>query len=85
MNTQESIRQIALLRLAEQLQQQGHSPEMAQQMAAFVILRADFDLMSAQLARLLTWLEVNHPDLHPEAVALAEATRQEFEQRVQQG
>ncbi|MBD2104656.1 hypothetical protein [Leptolyngbya sp. FACHB-261] len=85
MDTQASIRQIALSQLANQFQQQGHAPEAAQQMATLVILRADFDLMSAQLSRLLAWLEVNHPALHQEALDLAEATRKEFEQRVQLG
>jgi hypothetical protein len=54
-------------------------------MAAAVIFQADLDLCAAQLARVLSWLKQNHPELYPEAVQLVDATREEFERRVQNG
>lgn len=54
-------------------------------MAAALIFPADLDLCSAQLLKLLTWLQENHRDLYPEALSLIDATREEFEQRVKQG
>jgi hypothetical protein len=80
-----SIRQQALAALTAELTQRGHPPEYAQHMAAAVIFQADLDLCTAQLARLLSWLQQNHPNLYPEAVQLVDATREEFERRVQRG
>jgi hypothetical protein len=80
-----SVRQQALAALTAELTQQGHPPEYAQHMAAAVIFQADLDLCTAQLARLLSWLKQNHPNLYPEAVQLVDATREEFERRVQRG
>jgi len=77
------------LQAAEQLtlafMAQGHEQHYAQQMAVMVITRADVDLLTAQLGRLLAWLQENHPDLHPQVVALVAETRAEFERRVQLG
>lgn len=80
-----SVRQQALSALTAELTQQGHPPEYAQHMAAAVIFQADLDLCAAQLARLLSWLKQNYPQLYPEAVQLVDATREEFERRVQRG
>lgn len=80
-----SVRQQALVALTAELAQQGHPPEYAQHMAAAVIFQADLDLCAAQLARVLSWLKQNHPQLYPEAVQLVDATREEFERRVQNG
>lgn len=80
----ESIRQEALTVLTSELTSQGHPPEYAQHMAAAVIFQTDLDLCSAQLSRLLAWLKDAHAELYPEALDLVEATRQEFENRINQ-
>ncbi|MEN9221268.1 MAG: hypothetical protein Q6M04_02405 [Thermostichus sp. BF3_bins_97] len=81
----ELIRQQALAALTSELAKQGHPAQYAQHMAAAVIFQADLDLCAAQLARLLSWLKQNHPEAYPEAVQLVDATRDEFERRVQNG
>ncbi len=79
------VRQQALVALTSELVAQGHPSEYAQHMAAALIFQADLDLCSAQLARLTAWLKEEHADLYPQALNLIEATREEFERRVQTG
>lgn len=67
----DSVRQQALASLTQQLVQQGHPEQYAQQMAVAAIFQAD----------LVSWLKQNHPDLHQEGLALVEQTREEFEQK----
>ncbi len=81
-STPESIRQQALAALSAELTSQGHPVEYASHMAAAVIFQADLDLCSAQLARLLSWMKEEHPDLYPAALDLVAGTREEFERRV---
>lgn len=63
---------------------QGHPPEYAQHMATAAIFQTDLELRNAQLSRLLAWLKQEHPALYRDALGLVEATREEFEQRVQE-
>lgn len=79
------VRQQALTALTTELTAQGHPPDYAQHMAAAVIFQADLDLCAAQLARILAWLNQDHPELYSEALDLLGATREEFEHRVRQG
>jgi hypothetical protein len=77
------VRQQALTTLTAIFVSQGHSIECAAQMATAAIFQADLELRNAQFARLLAWLKQAHPEAYPEALELAEATREEFERRVQ--
>ena len=79
---QPDVRKEALVALTAQFVRQGHPPSYAQQMAAASIFQADLDLRNAQFTRLIAWLKESHADLYPEALAIAEAVRQEFEKRV---
>ncbi|MDX2272024.1 MAG: hypothetical protein NW237_08750 [Cyanobacteriota bacterium] len=79
------VRQKALAALTAELTAQGHPSPYAQQMAAALIFQADLDLCSAQLARLLAWLKEQHHQIYPDALALVNQTREEFERRVQNG
>jgi hypothetical protein len=83
--TPEQVRQQALAALTADLAAKGHPSQYAQHMAAAVIFQADLDLCSAQLSRLLGWIKESHPEIYPDALALVEGTRAEFEQRVQNG
>jgi hypothetical protein len=51
-------------------------------MATASIFQADLELRNAQFTRLLAWLKESHADIYPDALAIAESVRQEFEQRV---
>lgn len=79
---QPDIRKEALVALTAQFVKQGHPPSYAQQMATASIFQADLDLRNAQFTRIIAWLKESHADLYPEALAIAEAVRQEFEKRV---
>lgn len=79
---QEDVRKQALIALTAQLVKQGHPPQYAQQMATASIFQADLELRNAQMSRILLWLRDQHPEIHQEAVGLAEMVRQEFEKRV---
>ncbi|HEY9876957.1 MAG TPA: hypothetical protein V6D29_00815 [Leptolyngbyaceae cyanobacterium] len=79
---QEDIRKQALIALTAQFVKQGHPPQYAQQMATASIFQADLELRNAQMSRILVWLREQHPEIHQEAVELAETVRQEFERRV---
>ncbi|NJL45072.1 MAG: hypothetical protein HC922_03600 [Leptolyngbyaceae cyanobacterium SM2_3_12] len=79
---QDDVRQEALSALTATFVEQGHAVEYAQQMATASIFQADLELRNAQMSRLLAWLKDSHPDFYPEALALAESVRQEFERRV---
>jgi hypothetical protein len=79
----DAIRQQALTVLTAQFVAQGHPPEYATQMATAVIFQTDLELRNAQLSRLLDWLKQNHADVYKDALAMVEATREEFERRVQ--
>ncbi|WP_035987769.1 hypothetical protein [Leptolyngbya sp. KIOST-1] len=76
------VRKEALVALTAQFVRQGHPTTYAQHMATASIFQADLELRNAQFSRLLAWLKEAHADLYPDAIALAEAVRQEFEQRV---
>jgi len=82
--TSDPVRQQALAALMAQFVQQGHPDEYAKFMAMSTIFQVDLELRNAQVARLLSWMQQHHPDLHHEAVQLVESTRVEFEKRVQQ-
>ena len=77
------VRQQALTALTHQFVQQGHPENYATFMAMSTIFQVDLELRNAQLSRLLSWIHQKHPDLHTEATQLVEATREEFEKRVQ--
>jgi len=77
------VKQQALLTLIAAFVAQGHPAEYAQHMATAAIFQTDLELRNAQLSRLLAWLKQEHPAVYPNALALVEATREEFEQRVQ--
>ncbi len=81
----DQVHQQALASLTSQLVQQGHPQEYAQHMAVAAIFQADLELRNAQLSRLLSWLKENHPEVHRQGLDLVEQTREEFEQRVQEG
>jgi hypothetical protein len=81
-SNQPDIRKEALVALTAQFAQQGHPPSYAQHMAAASIFQADLELRNAQFSRLIAWLKESHADIYPEALVIAEAVRQEFEQRV---
>ncbi len=77
------------IKAAEQLIElfvtQGHPRQYAQYMAVMTITRADVDLLSAQLSRLLAWIEQEHPAVHQGALDLVAQTREEFERRIHNG
>ncbi len=80
--SQPDVRKEALVALTAQFIKQGHPPSYAQHMATASIFQADLELRNAQFTRLIAWLKETHADIYPEALAIAEAVRQEFEQRV---
>ncbi len=81
-SSQPDIRKEALVALTTQFVRQGHPPTYAQHMATASIFQADLELRNAQFSRLVAWLKESHADVYPEAIALVESVRQEFEQRV---
>ncbi|MGB3202813.1 MAG: hypothetical protein WBA99_18045 [Nodosilinea sp.] len=81
-SSQPDVRKDALVALTAQFVKQGHSPIYAQHMATASIFQADLELRNAQFSRLIAWLKESHADIYPEAIALSEAVRQEFEKRV---
>ncbi len=83
-STQDAIRQQALMALMAQFVKQGHPDEYAQYMATSAIFQADLELRNAQMTRLLSWLQEEHPAVYEGAIALVEETRAEFEKRIQQ-
>jgi hypothetical protein len=78
------VRQHALNVLIANFVAQGHPADYAQHMATAIIFQTDLELRNAQLARLLSWLKQSHSTVYPEALALVESTREEFERRVQE-
>jgi len=82
--TPDPVKQQALAVLMASFVAQGHPEQYAQHMAIATIFQADLELRNAQLNRLLSWLKAEHPDRYTEALALVEATRAEFERRVQE-
>ncbi|MGF1570077.1 MAG: hypothetical protein ACFCVD_18735 [Nodosilinea sp.] len=78
----DDVRRGALVALTAQFVSQGHPANYAQHMATASIFQADLELRNAQFSRLLAWLKENHGDVYPDALALSEAVRQEFEQRL---
>lgn len=81
-SSQPDIRKEALVALTAQFVKQGHPPTYAQHMATASIFQADLELRNAQFSRLIAWLKESHADIYPEAIALSESVRQEFEKRV---
>jgi hypothetical protein len=81
-SSQPDVRKEALVALTSEFVRQGHPPKYAQHLATASIFQADLELRNAQFSRLIAWLKESHADLYPEALALAEAVRQEFEKRV---
>lgn len=81
-SSQPDVRKEALVALTAQFVKQGHPPSYAQHMATASIFQADLELRNAQFSRLIAWLKESHADVYPEAIAIAEAVRQEFEKRV---
>lgn len=81
--TPDPVRQTALTALMSQFVQQGHPEEYAKFMAMSTIFQVDLELRNAQIARLLSWIQQEHSELHSEAKQLVETTREEFEKRVQ--
>ena len=81
--TPDPISQQALTALMTQFVQQGHPDEYAKFMAMSTIFQVDLELRNAQMARLLSWMQQEHPELHDEAAQLVESTREEFEKRLQ--
>lgn len=77
------VRQQALAALTAAFVTQGHPAEYATHMATAAIFQADLELRNAQLTRLLAWLKQEHGEVYPDALALTESTREEFEKRVQ--
>jgi len=80
--SQPDVRKEALVALTAQFVTQGHPPAYAQHMATASIFQADLELRNAQFTRLIAWLKETHTEIYPEALAIAESVRQEFEQRV---
>lgn len=78
-------RQEALVALTATFITQGHPSQYAQHMATAAIFQADLELRNAQLSHLLAWLKQEQAAIYPEAIAVVEHTRREFEQRVQGG
>jgi hypothetical protein len=79
---QPDVRKEALVALTAQFVRQGHPLSYAQHMATASIFQADLELRNAQFTRLIAWLKESHADLYPDALAIAESVRQEFEKRV---
>ena len=77
------VRQQALAALTATFIAQGHPTQYAQHMATAAIFQADLELRNAQLTRLLSWLKLEHPEVHSTALALLESIREEFERRLQ--
>ncbi|RZM83020.1 hypothetical protein DYY88_02840 [Leptolyngbya iicbica LK] len=80
----DDVRKEALLALTAEFVKQGHPAEYAKYMAMASIFQADLDLRNAQFSGLLHWLQVQHEDIYPAALQVAEGIRQEFENRIQQ-
>ncbi|NEQ96300.1 MAG: hypothetical protein F6K30_06190 [Cyanothece sp. SIO2G6] len=78
------VRQQAVTALMTHFVQQGHPDQYAKFMAMATIFQADLELRNAQVSRLISWLQQEHPSVHAEAIKLVEATTEEFEKRVQQ-
>lgn len=83
-HTSDSVRQQALTVLMANFIAQGHPETYAQHMATAVIFQTDLELRNAQLSRLLSWLKQEHSQIYQEAIELTNATREEFERRVQE-
>jgi hypothetical protein len=83
--TPDPVRQHALAALTATFMTQGHPTEYAKHMATAAIFQTDLELRNAQLTCLLGWLKQEHSDIYPDALALLESTREEFERRVQIG
>ncbi|PZO45202.1 MAG: hypothetical protein DCF17_02510 [Shackletoniella antarctica] len=81
-SSQPDVRKEALVALTAQFVNQGHPPSYAQHMATASIFQADLELRNAQFTRLISWLKETHVEVYPEALAIAESVRQEFEKRV---
>ncbi|MDX2096901.1 MAG: hypothetical protein SFW36_03925 [Leptolyngbyaceae cyanobacterium bins.59] len=81
--TPDPVRQQALTYLTAQFVAQGHPEQYAVYLATTTIFQADLDLRNAQMSRLLAWLKQEQPTVYPQALALVESTREEFENRVQ--
>lgn len=81
--TPQDARKQALTVLTANFVSQGHPAEYAAHMATAVIFQTDLELRNAQLTRLLAWLKQEQSTIYPEAVAVVEATCEEFERRVQ--
>lgn len=79
---QPDVRKEALIALTAQFVKQGHPPSYAQHMATASIFQADLELRNAQFTRLIAWLKETHFEIYPEALAIAESVRQEFEKHV---
>ena len=80
----DDVRKEALLALTAEFVKQGHPAEYAKYMAMASIFQADLDLRNAQLSGLLHWLQSEQAAVYPQALAVAENIRQEFESRVRQ-
>ncbi|MEO1069917.1 MAG: hypothetical protein AAFW95_12490 [Cyanobacteria bacterium J06638_6] len=81
-SSQPDVRKEALMALTAQFVKQGHPPSYAQHMATASIFQADLELRNAQFSGLIAWLKESHADIYPEALAITETLRQEFEKRV---
>ncbi|HEY9646133.1 MAG TPA: hypothetical protein V6C88_07185 [Chroococcidiopsis sp.] len=82
--TADAVRQQALAVLTASFVSQGHPAEYATHMATAAIFQTDLELRNAQLSRLLSWLKQEHSQVYTDALKLVEATRIEFERRVQE-
>lgn len=80
----DAIRQQALTVLTASFVAQGHPAHYATHMATAAIFQTDLELRNAQLSRLLNWLQQEHSEVYPDALAIVEATREEFERRVKE-
>jgi hypothetical protein len=81
-SNQPDVRKEALVALTAQFVRQGHPPTYAQHIATASIFQADLELRNAQFSGLIAWLKESHADIYPEAIAISESVRQEFEKRV---
>ncbi|MBC7970181.1 MAG: hypothetical protein H7Z11_08660 [Verrucomicrobia bacterium] len=81
--TPDPVRQHALAALTATFITQGHPVEYAKHMATAAIFQTDLELRNAQLTHLLGWIKQEHNPIYPDALALLENTREEFERRVQ--
>lgn len=80
----DAARHQALTVLTASFMNQGHPQEYAKHMATAAIFQADLELRNAQMTRLLGWLKQTHSDIYPQALAVVEDTRTDFERRVQE-